>query len=185
MVLYLVIYSNIIGVRIMRQFRYIITVLLLALFLTGCFDSPEDEGYSNQVFSYTVDQVDEAGVLLEAPADNMFIPFERVSELYQNMMNCVSPDVVVPAPTVWFRSFDSLGLGGNRGAYLYATAHVLINTDQDEIVERNYISDEETVEHEFVHHLLYMTGQDASHASPYFAKCGATGVNVCNGEPCR
>lgn len=169
------------GISIVWKYYYI---SLLFTALLGCDLQNENDANScgmGTVYNYDTEVVSsKAGLVLQAPANNMYITVGEIEQYYLDMQSCT--DMTAPAPKVWATGFKERGLGGGWGAYVYAHQIVMLNTDEN-IVPRDCISDRQSIKHEFVHHILYVNGQDASHENPLFAQC-AIGVNVCNGKPC-
>jgi hypothetical protein len=159
--------------------------LIYAIFiaLLGCNSQTENDLNScgmGTVYNYEPEVIGKTGLVLQSPANDLYITFEEIEQYYGEMLSCTG--MTAPAPIVWATSFKERGLGGGWGAYLYANQIVMLNTDEN-IVPRDCISDRQSIKHEYVHHILYMNGADASHANPLFAQC-AIGVNVCDGKPC-
>jgi hypothetical protein len=160
---------------------YLISFLFFALL--GCNLQNENDPNScgmDTEYNYETEVASKTGLVLQVPANDLYITFGEIEQYYGEMQSCTG--MTAPAPKVWATSFKERGLGGGWGAYLYAHQIVMLNTDEN-IVPRDCISDRQSIKHEFVHHILYMNGQDASHGNPLFAQC-ATGVNVCDGKPC-
>ena len=163
-----------------RQY-FLISILFFALL--GCdlkSENDPDSCGSGTVYNYEPEVTGKTGLLLQAPANDLYISFEEMEQYYGEMQSCTG--MTAPPPIVWATSFKERGLGGAWGVYVYAQQIVMLNTDEN-LVPRDCISDRQTIKHEFVHHILYMNGDDASHGNPLFAQC-AIGVNVCNGKPC-
>lgn len=156
---------------------------VLFISLVGCNLQSENDTNScgmDTVYNYETEVNSKAGLVLQAPANDLYITFDEMEQYFIEMQSCAG--MTAPAPKVWATSFKERGLGGGWGAYLYAHQIVMLNTDEN-IVPRDCISDRQSIKHEFIHHILYMNGQDASHGNPLFAQC-ANGVNVCDGKPC-
>lgn len=162
--------------------KYILLLInLIFLLISGCQQPGDDPNQcTGAVYNYDNEVILDSGLVLKSPAHEMLIDIPEIDRLYAEMESCVGQ--TAPAPTIWYTSFKERGLNGGWGAYLYAHQIVMMNTDEG-IVPRDCVSDRETIKHEFVHHILYLNGQDASHGNPKFAQC-ARGVNVCNGKPC-
>lgn len=157
--------------------------LAIIIVLLGCDSQTQNDTNScgmGTVYNYEPEVIGKTGLVLQAPANDLYITFEEIEQYYGDMQSCTG--MTAPAPIVWATSFKERGLGGGWGAYLYANQIVMLNTDEN-IVPRDCISDRQSIKHEYVHHILYMNGSDASHANPLFAQC-AIGVNVCDGKPC-
>lgn len=152
-------------------------ILPLLIVLTGCV--PEEQEPCNTKYSYD-DTMGATGLELKATS-SPFITFSKMEAMYKDLELCLG--VNAPGPTVEYRSFKASGLGGGWGVYMPANRLIWLNTDES-IAPRNCHSDRETIRHEYVHHILYMNGKDYSHGSPEFERCGAFGVNTCNGVPC-
>lgn len=167
----------------MKKIFTLIAALSATFTLAGCdlggnyYDLQQA---NNTLHSYSVEQVDDAGLTL-LPSDDMYVTFQQVSQFYQETEACTG--LSAPGPTVEFISFTHFGIGG-WGAYMEVSQTVMINTDEHSTVEsvtwnRDARTDEQALKHEFIHHLLYMNGMgdlNANHDSPLFAKCGQ-GVN--------
>lgn len=151
--------------------KYLI-IIISVITLTGCV--PEEEP-CNTKYSYDHDMVGEAGLMLAATSE-AFITFDKMDTLYKEVQSCLN--LTAPAPTVKYKNFR-----GGWGLFIAPNSTIWINEDVG-IAPRNCHSDRETLRHEFVHHLLYANYSDATHASPEFARCGALGVDTCNGVPC-
>lgn len=138
-------------------------------------------------YTYTSDQYGDMGVILQASAnlvtDYSYIPFPEMVEIYRNVEMCVVNNKT-SGPYIQFRSFEHMGLGGAWGVYAAGTLTTYINADEG-LVPRSKISDRATLKHEFVHHILFMNGQDKSHANPAFVRCDALGTKVCDGKACE
>lgn len=154
------------------KFRDIIAISICAL-LSGC-------AVDNDVVKYSTDQVliDEHGLTLK-PSNDMYIDFDRISKAYTDTMSCMG--MTATGPTVEYRSFSFAGLGGAWAFYHPVEGTIWINTDEDDIVlKRDSGTDIEALEHEFIHHILYMNGasqESRGHSSPFFKTCGL-GVKV-------
>jgi len=100
-----------------------------------------------------------------------------MSRFYKETEICTG--LSAPGPKVQFVSFTHFGIGG-WGAYMEIAKMVMINTDEHSTVEsiswnRDAITDQQTLKHEFIHHLLHMNGMgdlNVNHDSPLFEKCG-------------
>jgi|GEM_PF-1924254 len=170
------------GGKISKTRKYVFINFLMYALL-GCNLQSESDPNScgtGTVYNYETEVTSKTGLALQVPANDLYITFDEIEQYYREMQSCTG--ITAPAPVVWATSFKERGLGGGWGAYLYAQQIVMLNTDVN-IVPRNCISDRQSIKHEFVHHLLYMNGMDATHGNPLFAQC-ATGVNVCDGKPC-
>ena len=168
--------------KISKTRKYFLVNVLFIAFL-GCNSQSESDPNScgmGTVYNYEPEVIGKTGLVLQASTNDLYITFEEIELYYGEMQSCTG--MIAPAPIVWATSFKERGLGGGWGAYLYANQIVMLNTDEN-IVPRDCISDRQSIKHEYVHHILYMNGADASHANPMFAQC-AIGVNVCDGKPC-
>jgi hypothetical protein len=155
----------------------IITISFCAI-LTGCdIDNSEVD---HTKYSTNKALVDEYGLTLK-PSENMYLAPETVSEIYLDTMSCMG--MTATGPIVEFKSFSFAGLGGAWAFYHPAESTIWINTDEDDIVlERDFRTDKEALQHEFVHHILHKnnaSNESQNHSSPLLEKCGF-GVNTYN-----
>lgn len=156
-----------------------VKIIALSLFvlLAGC--TANNGELDQTTISLDHELIDEYGLKLE-PTGSMYVTPEAISETYLDTMSCMG--MTATGPTVEFRSFSFAGLGGAWGIYHSVTKTIWINIDDNNIEERNARTDKETLQHEFVHHILSMNGagdDSHAHASPFFAMCGK-GVNTYN-----
>ena len=158
---------------------YRLILLLVLLTGSGCTSGTGENLPCTATFTYTTDVYGETGLFLESTDSVMFVSFDELEDEYRDVEMCVVNNKT-PGPNIRFQSFIHLGIGGGWGVYSPATQHVIINTDG----LRNCHSDRQTSRHEFVHHILYMNGQDWSHTNNAFSRCNALGVKTCNGVPC-
>lgn len=153
--------------------KQLIGTVAITIMLTGCLSSelPEEDTCPGTLYNTTHDKVGESGLILK-PSEFMYIEFERIEEIYQETQECVG--VVATGPTVEFISFEHRGLGKVWGVHMAASSSVLVNNDSDEeYLPRDCKTDEETLRHEFVHHLLYVSGKNwRDGQSKMFEKCG-------------
>jgi hypothetical protein len=169
------------GKSIRKRKNYLTHLLFFTLL--GCNLQTENDPNScgtGTVYNYDSQVSSKMGLVLQVPASDLYISFGEMEQYYHEMQRCTG--MTAPPPKVWATSFKDRGLGGVWGAYMYAHQVVMLNTD-DNIVPRDCISDRESLKHEYIHHILYMNGADASHENPIFTQC-AIGVNVCDGKPC-
>ena len=145
--------------------------IILCVFLIGCV---EEEEPCNTKYSYS-DTTGYAGLTLKYTSSS-FVTFNKMEALYQEMEKCLG--MSAPAPTIEFIDF-----AGGWGIYIVPSQTIWMNEDVG-IAPRNCHSDRETLKHEFLHHILYMNGNDYRHGNKAFERCDAMGVNTCNGIPC-
>lgn len=155
-------------------------LLLAATVLVGCIDT-EGAPPCNTKYAYDNDKVGTSGLVLKA-TNSPFITFEEMESIYKGVESCLK--LSAPGPTVEYKSFKSVYLGGGWAVFMPANTLVWMNIDES-IAPRNCHSDRQAIKHEFVHHVLYMNGKNYGHGSPEFGRCGAYGVNTCNGVPCE
>ena len=155
------------------------TMILSAFLLGGC--SEHDDNSCPGPHDIEYDYVDQSGLYIEAPAVDVFATNEEIVNIYREVEACIGVPST-PGPTVWFRNFTDMGLGGAWGFTHYVGQLIAINTDAD---ERNCTSDKQALRHEYVHYITYMNGLQHDHGSQYFEQCGAVGVRTCNGVPCE
>ena len=156
----------------------IISICVLAL--SGCTGGAGTDDCLN-TYGYDTDQYGDITLLAMYNGNYSHITFEDMNETYIEIEMCVI-DNNTPGPFVAFQSHQHLGLGGGWGVY---TLGGLLNINTDQIVTpRNCHSDRETLRHEYVHHVLYLNGQEWGHSNEAFVRCDALGPKVCNGVPC-
>ena len=155
--------------------------IVVVISLSGCGVSTADTpDVCEQRYSTSSLVVGDSGLLLE-PAQNMYLTFSQIENLYIEVEACMG--VVETGPTVIFTSFSECvevlglnceGLGGNLGQYSIGPRLVLMNTDEH-VFDRNCVTDRNTLKHEFVHHLLVPLGvsiaDNVNHNSPFFGLC--------------
>lgn len=157
--------------------RSLIVVMLSGLGGCNLLDSQFDNGVEcNTLHEVTRETVTESGVLIKPTADSYLSP-ERIETIYKETQSCVG--VYAVGPVVEFRSFSRAGLGGAWAVYMPVHLTVLINADETSLDYRDCETDEQAIRHEFVHHLLYVSGQDHRDGQPIFSKCGL-GVSTNN-----
>ena len=166
----------------------IIIVMLLAA-LVGCSGGSGSgpEGRSClATFSYEYDQVSDTGLVLTAMGNEYsFITFGEMEAEYIDLEACAA-NTGTPGPIVTFTSFNDYPFQLELALYYYALQTVFIDTDVEEWLPlRNCISDREFLRHEYMHHVLYLNGEDPGHTNPKFAECDALGPKTCNGEYCE
>ncbi len=154
----------------------VVVVLVFILSLSGCGTASDDDDQCKDQYSTASTEVGASGLLLE-PAQHMYVTFPQIESFYVEVENCMG--VIATGPTVVFTSFSECkevlglnceGLGGNLGQYSAGVQLVLMNTDEH-VFERNCETDEGTLKHEFVHHLLWLSENNISHDSPFFGEC--------------
>lgn len=161
--------------------------LLPLILLAGCSSSSGDSDRCYDIaHEYTYDIVGETGLMLVATApEYAFITFEEMEAEYIDVEACAA-NTGTPGPTVIFTSFNDYGFRLELALYYYAIQTVFIDTDDEPwLPVRNCISDREFLRHEFMHHILYLNGEDPGHSNPKFAECNALGPKTCNGEYCE
>ena len=144
--------------------------------LTSCLDT----------YGYSYDVVGETGLTLKATVPQYtYITFEEMEAEYKDVEACAA-NTNTPGPTVVFGSFKEHNFSPLRYAlYYYAQMTAYIDTDIDDRPQRNCISDRDFLRHEYMHHILYLNGEDASHNNRKFETCDALGPKTCNGEYCE
>lgn len=143
-------------------------VLALGWTLTGCGSSGGDDD-SNAVpewcltqYSTEVTQTFDSGLVLE-PATQMYVAPEEVNWFWKELLACVEqtyPEVAGTfPPSVRYESFSEAGSLAAMGGYTQygGIATALINTD-DPIGRRSCSSDEYTLKHEELHHIIWTSG---------------------------
>ena len=166
--------------------------ILFAL-VAGCSSggSGETQSCFDIAYGYEYEQIDtETGLTLQPTISEVgsfatFISFEEMVEEYKDLEACAA-DNDTPGPNIVFTSFNHVGFRLELALYYYAQQTVYIDTDHEEwLPTRNCISDREFLRHEFMHHVLYLNGEDDSHSNPKFEQCEALGPKSCNGEYCE
>lgn len=174
-------------VRIIINFVLLLFIMGAALLMQGCSTGGGDDASCRDIaYEYGYDVVGETGLMLVATTPEVaFISFEEMEAEYIDVEACAA-NTGTPGPTVFFTSFNHLGVGLELAFYSYASQSVYIDTDDEEwLPVRNCISDREFLRHEFMHHILYMNGEDPGHSNPKFDTCNARGPKSCNGEYCE
>lgn len=160
------------------------------LLIAGCTSNGDGDGPDGRsclaTFAYEYDQVGSTGLTLTATGNEYtFITFEEMEAEYIDLEQCVANNTT-QGPIVTFTSFNAYPFPLELALYYYAFQTVFIDTDKDDgRPQRNCISDREFLRHEFTHHVLYLNGEDSSHANPKFQACDALGPKTCNGEYCE
>jgi len=152
-----------------------ILILISLIALAGCTVDNSDLVQH----SYTDEQTDSNTGLVLQPSANMWVSFPEMVNIYLATETCMGM-TARPAPTVAFKSFSEQRIGGVWGFYHAGEQVVWINADEN-LAPRSQQTDTETLQHEFIHHILY------ANDSPYhdgespelFQKCGI-GVNTYN-----
>ena len=162
-------------------------ILLSVMLLVGCIEEQSSYSGCDNKHSYTNDMVSSTGLTLKATSE-AFITFGEMEAVYNDIQSCLN--LWGAGPTIEYVSFTERDWGGSWAMFIVeedSNNLVFMNTDTD-FIPRNCHSDRETLRHEFVHHLLYITYEDATHTSELaavaFTKCKALGVYTCNGVPC-
>lgn len=142
--------------------------------LTCCIFTESGGGTCDgSIHSTTETTVDKYGVEL-LPSDNMYIKPDAITGIYEEVQACMG--MVAPGPKVQFISFSERGLGGSWAFYIFVYQWVMVNTDEDEILQRSCETDKEALKHEFVHHILevngFPRGDNEFHYTKMFEKCG-------------
>lgn len=141
------------------------TIMLTIPLLVGCGVQDSDPDSCTVEHSTTQDLVGPQGLVL-LPGEGMHLTFDQIVQVYQETEQRMG--VQATGPVVQFLSFRGNFLGGGAGLYSATSARIWINTDWD----RDCTDDSFTVRHEFVHHLLHMSGypweDNKAHKSPYF-----------------
>jgi hypothetical protein len=156
-----------------------VNIIAIGLFtlLAGC--TANNGELAQATVSLDHELIDVNGLTLK-PSENMYLTPDAISESYLDTMSCTG--LYATGPTVEFRSFSYAGLGSAWAFYHAATNTIWINTDEDNLHLRDSRTDTEALQHEFVHHILYMNGygEDShAHASTLFQDCG-NGVDTYN-----
>lgn len=121
---------------------------------------------------------DPCGLTLE-PSRNMYITFDEMVQIYKETMECVGLGTNIPGPTVRFTSFSQMNLGGAWGVYAGAGEIVLVDTDEHTGLNRDCVTDRQTLRHEFIHHILHKSGigdENRLHEHEAFVTCTAGGI---------
>lgn len=158
----------------------------LLIILAGCSAGGSDDGSCSDVaHEYTYDVVGETGLILKATTPYYsYISFEEMETEYIDVEACAA-NTGTPGPTVIFTSFDQAEWQLGLAFYYYAIQTAYINTDDLRDTIRNCISDREFLRHEYMHHILYLNGEDPGHSNPKFVECDALGPKTCNGQYCE
>ncbi len=160
------------------------TLILSVLILAGCSSGGDGESCLT-THGYEYDQIGVSGLTLRATLPHYsFISFEEMEKEYIDVEACAA-NTNTPGPDVIFQSFEHIGVGGTA-FYTYPSQTVYINIDQhDWAPQRNCLSDRKFLRHEYVHHILFLNGEDSSHENPKFISCNALGPKTCNGQYCE
>lgn len=167
-----------------------ISIVVAALALVGGCSGGGGDGPEGRsclaTFGYQYDQISNTGLTLRATVPQYtFITFEEMEAEYIDLEACAA-NTGTPGPTVNFTGFEHLGLGGGYAVYSYASQDIYINTDDLGYgPRRNCISDRKFLRHEYMHHVLFLNGEDSSHNNAKFKSCNALGPKTCNGEYCE
>lgn len=143
--------------------------IALAATLVGCnVDNPTEN-------SYTDEQLDEGSTLTLMPSENMWVSFPEVVAVYERAEACMG--MVADGPTVYFKSFKEYFNGGVGAVWGFHTkGTIYVNTDEYPEFgrTRDKDTDVQTLEHEFIHHILWSVTGDGSgdHGSEMFKQCG-------------
>lgn len=165
---------------------------VLLAFCAGCSGGGSSDGPNSAscltTYGYDHDVVGNTGLFLRATTpEYTFITFEEMEAEYIDVEACVA-NANTPGPEVRFINFDTTTeyvFPLKYALYYYALQTVFIDTATDDRPQRNCISDREFLRHEYVHHILYLNGEDSTHANPKFEQCDALGPKTCNGEYCE
>jgi hypothetical protein len=164
-------------------------IFMLLAGIAGCSagggDSPNSASCLT-TYGYDTDQYSETGLTLRATTPHYsFITFEEMEAEYIDVELCAA-NTNTPGPDIIFDSFEAYNFPFTLALYYYAQATVYIDTDvHDYLPIRNCISDREFLRHEYMHHILYLNGEDPEHTNPKFEQCNALGPKTCNGEYCE
>lgn len=149
---------------------------LIVVLLAGCGVSNDDRISTcrHQYSTFSV-VVGESGLVLE-PSSAMFVTFQQIEQFYLETEACLG--IVAPGPVVTFYSFQLQGASAYAGGWGITPegfSQVSVNTDSP-YERRNCEFDEWTLKHEFVHHLLHVSGfspaDNSGHLTPLFGLCG-------------
>jgi len=164
---------------------FIAALLLVAGCSGGTGSGPEGRSCL-ATFGYEYDQVSSTGLTLTATGNEYtFITFEEMEAEYIDVEMCAA-NTNTPGPRITFTSFNAYPFQLELALYYYALQTVFIDTDVESwLPMRNCISDREFLRHEFMHHILYLNGEEPGHTNPKFAQCDALGPKTCNGEYCE
>lgn len=124
--------------------------------------------------STTETMQDPCGLTLE-PGRNMYMTFEEMVQTYKETLECVGLGTDIPGPSVRFMSFSEANLTGAWGYYASVGEIVMVDTDEHTGLNRDCLSDRQTLRHEFIHHILHKSGFDDEsmrHVHSAFPKCG-------------
>jgi len=130
--------------------------------------------------NYPVDMHDETTGITMYANHQTHITFEKIVQIYKDTQACVlskDPNLMaVPGPKVKFCSFTEENLPATWASYMLFNETVYVNTDLDEYMSyHDCVSDSQSVEHEFIHHILNKNNVDydmeSKHLDPAFA-CG-------------
>ena len=142
-----------------------IFVISLALILSGCGSSSNEDESCNTQHSTASVMVAESGLLLE-PSEGMYLTFWDIATSYLEVQACM--DVTTTGPTVMYENFI-----GPIGVISLGTGIIRINTNPALI--RNCEQEKHTLKHEFVHYLLHASGEsiedNVAHLSPFLGLC--------------
>ena len=143
------------------------TIISTIVLLVGCgLHDPDPDDSCTVEHSTTQTLVSPQGLVL-LPGERMYLTFDQIVQAYQEIEQRMS--VPAAGPVVQFLSFRDNGLGGGAGVYSPTSMKIWVNTDG----ERDCTDDAFTLRHEFVHHLLHMSGypweDNKAHNSPHFA----------------
>jgi len=158
---------------------------LILLLLAGCTAGGDGDSCRDVAHEYTYDVVGETGLVLVATTPYVsFISFEEMEAEYIDVEYCAA-NTNTPGPYVIFTDFDNEDWQRGLAFYYYAIQTAYINTNNYTGIQRTCVSDREFLRHEFMHHILYLNGEEPGHTNPKFAACDALGPKTCNGEYCE
>lgn len=142
------------------------TMIPTVVLLVGCgIQGSDPDDACTAEHSTTQALVSPQGLVL-LPGEGMYLTFDQIVQAYEEIEQGM--DVQAAGPVVQFLSFRDNSLGGGAGVYSATSQKIWINTDG----ERDCTDDTFNLRHEFVHHLLHMSGfpweDNKAHNSPYF-----------------
>ena len=136
-----------------------VLMCVLILLVVGC-DVPDEE--QCELYSTDATTVDAAGLVLH-PSAALYLSFEEISSIYQEVEQCVG--IARDGPDIYFLDFKTINLGGGWAIWHRPSGEIWVNTGA---LNRDCDTDRATLRHEFVHHIL----DQAHHASEFFNQCG-------------
>lgn len=141
-------------------------VILLTLMLFGCSDNNEP----------IYDKTGNYGITVEM-SDKMFVTFDEIVLIYEDTISCMG--MTPNGPRVKFTSYSENNIPNSWARYYAKDKLVLVNTDEQvqgvQFPPRSKETDMQTIQHEFVHHILHQYGFEKSsvdHTNEMFKLCG-------------